>query len=528
MGITAEEALGAAKAYINKTLSGSGALKGAPCEIQSITDITGGSRVTFIWEDKQGVSHTDTMDVMNGAKGDKGDKGDTGEQGIQGVKGEKGDKGDTGAQGIQGERGPKGDKGDAGVGIPAGGYPGQVLTKSSGNDYEVSWKDAGGKLNDHISSNSAAAVMNKAIYTFVDSMLANLLSSRPEFISSFELFRRGIYNIGKGSNYILLDTLHAPNLYECIGIDEYTTFEIGDLISVVDTGGMPEFYKGGNQEFLFSSLFPEAYKLSILPYSISQQGTQDGVTHTIDNDTGVVQITLTKDFSESVELILKTGIVLPPGSYIFSDLMQYKSTDLMYSFTLKDTDDNTIYDGTDSEFSVDTQCVVSLVLEISGGDSNKIISLLPTIKTTNPICIDIIQDTYKSIKQTSSGVSISVDEDGYIHFEGTWTGTDGKVLNLNLGNLSNLSKGHYYLTLDRTQDPDELSGTDNYLRQRVSIQLSSTDYDNFHNEANYLASNPNFYIPMDIPNVNIDLKVKMNANAQIDFNIKPHLYKLPF
>ena len=62
--------------YVRDTLVGMGALKGAPCTIKSITDITGGKRVTYEWKDDENVSHTATMDVMNGAKGDKGDTGD--------------------------------------------------------------------------------------------------------------------------------------------------------------------------------------------------------------------------------------------------------------------------------------------------------------------------------------------------------------------------------------------------------------------------------------------------------------------
>lgn len=62
--------------YVRDTLDGMGALKGAPCTIKSITDITGGKRVTYEWKDNENVSHTATMDVMNGAKGAKGDQGD--------------------------------------------------------------------------------------------------------------------------------------------------------------------------------------------------------------------------------------------------------------------------------------------------------------------------------------------------------------------------------------------------------------------------------------------------------------------
>ena len=129
MGLTAEEALGAAEAYTRASLNGVGALKGVPCQIQSIEDISGGSRVTYLWEDNAGVEHTSVMIVLNGERGPQGiqgpqgvqgavgPKGDTGAQGIQGIqgiagaKGDKGDKGDQGIQGIQGIQGEKGDDG---------------------------------------------------------------------------------------------------------------------------------------------------------------------------------------------------------------------------------------------------------------------------------------------------------------------------------------------------------------------------------------------------------------------------------
>lgn len=91
--------LAMAKKYTDNSLAGAGAVAGVPCQIQSITPITGGNRVTFLWVDNNNVSHTSTLDVMDGAKGDKGDKGDTGIQGLQG------EPGIQGPQGIQGEKG---------------------------------------------------------------------------------------------------------------------------------------------------------------------------------------------------------------------------------------------------------------------------------------------------------------------------------------------------------------------------------------------------------------------------------------
>ena len=88
--------LAMAKKYTDISLAGAGAVAGVPCQIQSITPITGGNRVTFLWVDNNNVSHTSTLDVMDGAKGDKGDTG------IQGLQGEPGIQG---PQGIQGEKG---------------------------------------------------------------------------------------------------------------------------------------------------------------------------------------------------------------------------------------------------------------------------------------------------------------------------------------------------------------------------------------------------------------------------------------
>ena len=65
--------LGAAKKYVNDSLVGVGAIKGSPCEIQSITPITGGKRITYAWIDTENVTHTDTLDVMDGEDGADGE-----------------------------------------------------------------------------------------------------------------------------------------------------------------------------------------------------------------------------------------------------------------------------------------------------------------------------------------------------------------------------------------------------------------------------------------------------------------------
>lgn len=74
-GLTPEEVLALARKYTDKSIEGAGVLKGKNCTIQSIIEITGGSRITFAWYDNDEVIQTDTLDVMNGAQGPKGDTG---------------------------------------------------------------------------------------------------------------------------------------------------------------------------------------------------------------------------------------------------------------------------------------------------------------------------------------------------------------------------------------------------------------------------------------------------------------------
>lgn len=100
------------KKYVQDSIEGAGGIKGAPCQILSITrnQEDNANVVTFKWENKSGTAQTETMTVPDGAVGPQGPKGDTGATGPQGPKG---DKGDTGATGPQG---PKGDTGESGAG----------------------------------------------------------------------------------------------------------------------------------------------------------------------------------------------------------------------------------------------------------------------------------------------------------------------------------------------------------------------------------------------------------------------------
>lgn len=87
MALDAKKALAASKKYTDDSLEGVGAIAGKPCQVQSITDITGGKRVTFLWLDNSGNEHTSTMDVMNGLDGQDGRDGQDGQDGRDGTDG---------------------------------------------------------------------------------------------------------------------------------------------------------------------------------------------------------------------------------------------------------------------------------------------------------------------------------------------------------------------------------------------------------------------------------------------------------
>ena len=76
--------LAQSKRYTKETVAGAGAIAGVPCQIESIEPITGGNRITFLWEDNNGEEHTSVLDVMNGAKGNPGAQGDPGDTGSPG------------------------------------------------------------------------------------------------------------------------------------------------------------------------------------------------------------------------------------------------------------------------------------------------------------------------------------------------------------------------------------------------------------------------------------------------------------
>lgn len=70
-------AYAAARQYINKTINGTGAIKGKNCTISDITKVEGGNDVTFSYTLDNGDTETQTMFVADGLQGEQGPKGTT-------------------------------------------------------------------------------------------------------------------------------------------------------------------------------------------------------------------------------------------------------------------------------------------------------------------------------------------------------------------------------------------------------------------------------------------------------------------
>lgn len=188
--------LAMAKKYTDNSLAGAGAVAGVPCQIQSITPITGGNRVTFLWKDNNNVSHTSTLDVMNGLKGDKGDQGEKGATGIQGPKGE------------QGEQGIQGPQGETGIGMPTGGTLGQVLIKDSSSDYDFGFKDTV----DTVRPNSHALVESGAVYNAINQALTSVYTPRGS-LTCAELTSALLISANEGNVYEMSDSGTTTDLF---------------------------------------------------------------------------------------------------------------------------------------------------------------------------------------------------------------------------------------------------------------------------------------------------------------------------
>ena len=63
------------KRYIEETVAGAGALKGAPCQITSIDKVEGGTNITLSWKLEDDTSKSATIFVKDGVDGQPGANG---------------------------------------------------------------------------------------------------------------------------------------------------------------------------------------------------------------------------------------------------------------------------------------------------------------------------------------------------------------------------------------------------------------------------------------------------------------------
>lgn len=96
------------KRYVDDSLVGVGALKGAPCQIQSIEPIEGGNNVTFLWQLQDGTTRTATIFIKDGMDGLDGRDGKNGQDGQNGRDGRDGKDGKNGLDGLPGKDGVNG------------------------------------------------------------------------------------------------------------------------------------------------------------------------------------------------------------------------------------------------------------------------------------------------------------------------------------------------------------------------------------------------------------------------------------
>lgn len=79
----ADEVYGALRNYINQTLVGMGALKGASAQLSNVYDAQAGTNtMTWKWQDNEGEEHTTTVVVYDGASGAPGTPGEPGDDGF--------------------------------------------------------------------------------------------------------------------------------------------------------------------------------------------------------------------------------------------------------------------------------------------------------------------------------------------------------------------------------------------------------------------------------------------------------------
>lgn len=111
-----------------------------------------------VWRDLVALSELTGKDGKDGKDGLNGKDGSDGLPGKDGKNGKQGPRGERGPQGYPGSSGPRG------IGVPAGGTTGQVLAKTSNEDYNTQWVDqssSGGGSVTSVNSKTGVVILTK-------------------------------------------------------------------------------------------------------------------------------------------------------------------------------------------------------------------------------------------------------------------------------------------------------------------------------------------------------------------------------
>lgn len=165
------EAEGISRADIYLFVSRNGVLADGARQLADLADVSlDDPQTTDILQFNNGILVNVPYDRVKGDPGDTGPAGAMGPQGPQGVPGPQGAPGVTGATGpagpagTPGATGPKGDKGDkgdagpAGPGLPTGGTTGQMIRKSSNNNYATEWVTPGAPRSGFTSNSTLTSI----------------------------------------------------------------------------------------------------------------------------------------------------------------------------------------------------------------------------------------------------------------------------------------------------------------------------------------------------------------------------------
>lgn len=397
-----------AKKYTDDTVAGAGAVAGKPCQIQSITDITGGHRVTFLWVDNSSVSHTSTMDVMDGEKGDDGlgiksvavnssnhlivtyDDDTTEDAGeitldtsdfvqkssTAGLLKNDGTVDTTdytvvsytqtysqsgqkiGEITIDGTTtdvvAPTG--GGSEHGIPSGGTSGQILSKKSSTDYDVQWTDAG------------TASQEQADWNEADSSKVDYIKNKPD-------------NLVQDANYV-----HTDYNYDATakGIVDSIPLTVSQL-----QGSLLEKFPRSEQAVLGSkNLIP-------FPYSTASQ-TISNVTFTVNTDGSITIDTNGGTASATADFELVTYQKLGQISTV-SDLVLSGGLSNDIKILCRTSDDTYIINnGTERTIPKNSTFNIALRLQVVSGVAVNNVTVYPMLRLASDT-----DDTYAPYAKTN-------------------------------------------------------------------------------------------------------------------------------